>query len=708
MIASQRQAVGRAALDPVPLGLLAALTMAVGLVWLALAVDSATVPSIDLSITEEVQSVSFFAWDTLLGIGERLTGSPVGPAVWLVLIAVFWMAGRPVESLVLAASAAIWVPKAILEEIVARPRPPEEFLTISSTLDGFSFPSGHITAGVAVFGMLAIIAIMRLPGWRARSLVFLPVVLILALSALSRVADGAHWPSDVLGGFLLGGVWLLLMAWVYRSLRHDRVPIPGLRALKALRSKPAVPADGVRLAGSIASTVYLDDRAGTAVKVYRPSRPVRLLYWAAFQAPFPYSSREEALRAAAWIREFTGLLTRFWTGQDMVSAVLDIRCQDGEFHFVTELVSGEEPADNDEIMDELRTLRRHFARAGLPTWQIDPDNPHAHTNFIRTPDGQLKIIDLESTLIPLIQPLTKLPRLFRIGRLPTFDDVDFERLDGYVAANEGALRETLGVEEFARLERAIAQGHSCSDAWKSAEPNLWGRAGHRVWHWVDWDRRTGPIQRRLAKAEEYALEFITKPIDRRVAAGRMSETEAERLRDGLRSDGMRNAMRFLGMHVAVSFLPGPPGTRSLARFGLVLFFRYRASRQYATGDIDEEGLREAHDTHTWLVAFAALIPALGAGAYLLSPAMRRQGNLVPLFIDQTLYKVPFRLYERWPLHRVATMCFQLPFRRCGRCDKRVGADAAAARRLADEGVEVAPQRRVELTRADTARCADCP
>lgn len=474
MVAFPRQmAAGRAVLTPLPLGLLAALAMAVGLVWLSFAVDSSTIPSIDLSIMEEVQSISFFGWETLLDVGERLTGSPVGPAVWVVFVLLFWLAGRPVESLVLAAAAVIWVPKAILEEIVARPRPPEELLTINSTLSGLSFPSGHITAGVAVFGMLAIIAIVRLQGWRTRSLVFVPVGLILALSALSRVADGAHWPSDVLGGFLLGGVWLLVMAWVYRSMRHDRVPVPGLGRLKALRAKPTAPSTGVRLAGSIASTVYLDDRAGTAVKVYRPSRPVRLMYWAAFQAPFPYSSREEALNTAASIRKFTGLLTQFWTGHDMVAGVQAIRREGGEFHFVTDLVSGEEPADNDEIKEELATLRRYFSQAGLPTWQIDPDNPHAHTNFIRTKDGQLKIIDLESTLIPLIQPLGQLPRMLRSGRMPTFDDVDFNQLNSYVKTNEAALRESLGPADFDTLEREIAEG-------AHAKSRVEGRRAERV------------------------------------------------------------------------------------------------------------------------------------------------------------------------------------------------------------------------------------
>ena len=44
------------------------------------------------------------------------------------------------------------------------------------------------------------------------------------------------------------------------------------------------------------------------------------------------------------MRELTGLLTQYWTGEDMVAAVTDIRCERGEFWFVTELVGGEVPS----------------------------------------------------------------------------------------------------------------------------------------------------------------------------------------------------------------------------------------------------------------------------------------------------------------------------------------------------------------------------
>ncbi|PZC41610.1 MAG: hypothetical protein DK306_002524 [Chloroflexi bacterium] len=148
-----------------------------------------------------------------------------------------------------------------------------------------------------------------------------------------------------------------------------------------------------------------------------------------------------------------------------------------------------------------------------------------------------------------------------------------------------------------------------------------------------------------------ALSFVTQPLDRWVAQGRIDQAEATATRARLSQAETRLGMRHLGAALALSVpLRFPFG--SLTRFALVLAFRRRANAQYAAAEIDAATYRTARETHTRLVAVVALIPGFGAGAYLLSPALRRSGNLLPLLIDETLYHAPFGLYRRLRLHKL--------------------------------------------------------
>ena len=114
----------------------------------------------------------------------------------------------------------------ILKDSVARLRPYESgnidyelwWMAVGSPLeDGFSFPSGHVTACAA--GMTAI-TLMRGKKWIA------PSIVILLLMMISRNYLMAHYPSDVLAGLLIG-VFSGIVAWcitklIFRILRRSR------------------------------------------------------------------------------------------------------------------------------------------------------------------------------------------------------------------------------------------------------------------------------------------------------------------------------------------------------------------------------------------------------------------------------------------------------------------------------------------------------
>lgn len=109
------------------------------------------------------------------------------------------------------------------KQAVGRPRPPLVQQPVGEEL--LSFPSGHTFAGVTVWGSVAIIALVVLPP-RWRAFVAVVAAAIGLLQAPSRLVLGRHWPTDVVGSWLIAGAWLLLclvaVTWVATALARRR------------------------------------------------------------------------------------------------------------------------------------------------------------------------------------------------------------------------------------------------------------------------------------------------------------------------------------------------------------------------------------------------------------------------------------------------------------------------------------------------------
>ena len=203
----------------------------------AVIATSDAVPALDLTVARWAQRLDFTGWRALLSFGAYLTDKPAGPAVLGAVLLVLWLRRLPHEVIVLSIAQTIFVPQLWVKQLVHRPRPSEELISIAEIGDGFAFPSGHLTMGVAVYGMVAVIAMMRLdPGWR-RNAVLGACAGILILSAISRPTVGAHWPSDALGGLLLGGISLFGTTWLYRRMRRPAGPPRPLRRPLALAER---------------------------------------------------------------------------------------------------------------------------------------------------------------------------------------------------------------------------------------------------------------------------------------------------------------------------------------------------------------------------------------------------------------------------------------------------------------------------------------
>ncbi len=86
----------------------------------------------------------------------------------------------------------------------------------------YSFPSDHATMSLCYFGMLAYLAFTFIRRMLWRGLLIGLMVLIILMVGLSRIYFGFHYPTDVLGGWLLGGFWLCsLLTGLHRPIQKD-------------------------------------------------------------------------------------------------------------------------------------------------------------------------------------------------------------------------------------------------------------------------------------------------------------------------------------------------------------------------------------------------------------------------------------------------------------------------------------------------------
>ena len=190
----------------------------------------------DITVARDVQatnwgpvaySFAFFSW----------IGDAKGAVLEIVIFVAVLIFNRRTW-LIAAGGVGSGVWYAAVSHLLIRPRPAvPDVLRVTEHPGASSFPSGHtifiVTVTVVLmlcFGYRFLPRAWRVAGWAA-------VVLIVFANAIARVYTGAHWPSDVLAGLLIGAGWMcLLMSSVWVSRRVLDQPTSALSSTPAMRA----------------------------------------------------------------------------------------------------------------------------------------------------------------------------------------------------------------------------------------------------------------------------------------------------------------------------------------------------------------------------------------------------------------------------------------------------------------------------------------
>ena len=169
----------------------------------------------DIFIARHLQSIDSSVFDALMRAVSRM-GFFAPSAIILCLFALgCWSTRKPVETVFILLTATGEGVNEVIKDVVTRPRPSPDAIRVFERLHDYSFPSGHVIHYVVFYGFLFFLFWTLLPGsWPRTFALFLTAALVLLIGP-SRIYVGDHWPSDVLGAYLLGGLWLAFLIQAY-------------------------------------------------------------------------------------------------------------------------------------------------------------------------------------------------------------------------------------------------------------------------------------------------------------------------------------------------------------------------------------------------------------------------------------------------------------------------------------------------------------
>ncbi|MCL2373768.1 MAG: phosphatase PAP2 family protein [Treponema sp.] len=171
----------------------------------------------DAAITGIIRDNLYPGFNAFFTTVTRFGGSFFVIVLTIIISGIFFVRKKKIE--------AVWLPGGIiatgifvqaLKLFFNRPRPDLPHLVSTTSM---SFPSGHSSAAFVLYGTLIILIGIYVKNKMRAVIAQTLLAAAIFCIGLSRVYSGVHFPSDVIGSFLIGGSWLSLTYGIYSRKR---------------------------------------------------------------------------------------------------------------------------------------------------------------------------------------------------------------------------------------------------------------------------------------------------------------------------------------------------------------------------------------------------------------------------------------------------------------------------------------------------------
>ncbi len=185
----------------------------------------------DMSITARLQRQknsgfrNFMYWVSEVGFWQWSVPETLGVA------GIFWALRFRLEALFILLTTSSNILNAIVKRVIKRPRPDKELVSVVRVINEPSFPSGHVMHYTNFYGLLIYLLATNWPPGKLRNALISICTGMIATIGPSRIYLGAHWPSDVMAGYLYGGLWFGGIITLYLRVKAWLHPPKGTQML---------------------------------------------------------------------------------------------------------------------------------------------------------------------------------------------------------------------------------------------------------------------------------------------------------------------------------------------------------------------------------------------------------------------------------------------------------------------------------------------